>query len=181
MSPFSDWIMASDGRLIRASEIIVFSEQNKFSTSPKSLVGLRTMPKEYVEVDLSTAQLLEMLSEQKAPDWNVSIPTEKKPEIYLPQATKRSPAEQCRELGISIGDTIEGEENGTRVRLKLIWLGQAAAIWMVYLKENGLWIESEESANWTLVARKWRRVLREQIIAEQSSAKKKVIWQRGVK
>lgn len=80
------------------------------------------------------------------------------------------PADQARELGLQVGDTIEGrEECGTywhEARLTLLWLGKAVAVWRVTERGTGScrtsapgeWSEPEESADWTLDCRAWKKL-----------------------
>jgi hypothetical protein len=75
-----------------------------------------------------------------------------------------SAADQCRKLGLKVGDTIEGTETyagwwGT-ARLTLLWLGEHAAVWRVTerSKEHPEWSTPREAANWTLAHREWRKV-----------------------
>lgn len=75
------------------------------------------------------------------------------------------PAEQCRALGLTVGDTIEGREEAPRgywheARLTLLWMGQEVAVWSVTERssERPTWSEPEECADWTLECRKWRKV-----------------------
>lgn len=73
-------------------------------------------------------------------------------------------ADQCRVLGVQIGDTIEGrEESGdywNEVRLTLLWLGDTVAVWRATDRgsERAEWSEPEETADWTLECREWRKV-----------------------
>lgn len=73
-------------------------------------------------------------------------------------------ADQCRLLGIEIGDTIEGMETSGRywheARLTLLWLGDEVAVFRVIERSNEKpkWSEPEESADWTLEFRQWRKV-----------------------
>ena len=73
-------------------------------------------------------------------------------------------ADECRALGLKVGDTIEGTESGGKwwntTRLTLLWLGKKEAVWMKTSKssERPDWSEPEESGNWTLSHRDWRKV-----------------------
>lgn len=74
-------------------------------------------------------------------------------------------ADQCRAMGLSIGDTIEGTEGcGTdwesTARLTLIWLGETEVVFRVRerIGRHGEWSEPRESANWTLSCRYWRKL-----------------------
>jgi hypothetical protein len=76
-----------------------------------------------------------------------------------------SPADQCRALGLAVGDTIEGREEAPggywhEARLTLLWLGEEAAVWRVTERssERPAWSEPEECADWTLECRQWRKV-----------------------
>ena len=76
-----------------------------------------------------------------------------------------SAAEQARALGLVVGDTIEGREEGPRgywheAKLTLLWLGDEVAVWSVTERSRARpnWSEPEESANWTLECRQWRKV-----------------------
>jgi len=76
-----------------------------------------------------------------------------------------STAEQCRALGLTVGDTIEGREEAPRgywheARLTLLWLGQEVAVWSQTERssERPAWSDPEECADWTLECRQWRKV-----------------------
>lgn len=77
---------------------------------------------------------------------------------YPLRATKQHPAEQCRELGISVGDSIESySDGGSPVQLTLVWLGKRQAVWLKYvLNGDKVWTDAEEVCNWSLSARYWR-------------------------
>lgn len=71
-------------------------------------------------------------------------------------------AEQCRAMGIAIGDTIHGREEGHggywhEARLTLLWLGDQVAVWRETERSIGrpAWSEPEESADWSLDCRQW--------------------------
>jgi hypothetical protein len=83
----------------------------------------------------------------------------------LPQAPYgKEPAEQARHMGISVGDTIEGREEyphgWNEARLTLLFLGEHVAVWAERYRTMGHpeWSEPDETAEWTLDARRWRRV-----------------------
>lgn len=75
-----------------------------------------------------------------------------------------STADQCRALGLKVGDTIEGTESGagwwSTTRLTLLWLGESEAAW----RETSIshlsteWSTPRESCAWTLAYRDWRVV-----------------------
>lgn len=73
-------------------------------------------------------------------------------------------AEQCRLLGIEVGDTIEGMETSGHywheARLTLLWLGEEVAVFRVTDRSNSQpeWSDPEESADWTLECRVWRKM-----------------------
>lgn len=75
-----------------------------------------------------------------------------------------SVADQCRALGLKVGDTIEGTEGGygwwNTTRLTLLWLGATEAAWSVTDRHSRRpeWSEPREAANWTLSCRDWRKV-----------------------
>lgn len=75
------------------------------------------------------------------------------------------PADQCRVLGVAVGDTIECREEApggywSEARLTLLWLGASVAVWSATERSNGQpeWSEPEESADWALECREWRKV-----------------------
>lgn len=73
-------------------------------------------------------------------------------------------ADQCRLLGIDVGETIEGRESfGStwhEARLTLLWLGEEVAVFRVTdrSERHPNWSEPEESADWTLGCRTWRKL-----------------------
>lgn len=72
-------------------------------------------------------------------------------------------ADQCRALGLDVGDTIEGVDYGSAVRLTLLFVGDECAVWRVterFKNKRGWksWTKPEESADWTLEFRDWKRV-----------------------
>lgn len=76
-----------------------------------------------------------------------------------------SVADQCRALGIKVGDTIEGTERGEGywhiARLTLLWLGDRVAVWSIVERSSTLpkWSEPrEDGARWTLAYREWEFV-----------------------
>lgn len=75
-----------------------------------------------------------------------------------------SVADQCRALGLNVGDTIEGTEGGdgwwNTTRLTLLWVGETAAMWRATdcSSSRPQWSEPREAASWTLSCRDWRKV-----------------------
>lgn len=75
-----------------------------------------------------------------------------------------SVADQCRALGVAVGDTIEGTEGGhgwwNTTRLTLLWLGETEAAWRATSRSSNRpeWSEPREAANWTLNCRDWHVV-----------------------
>lgn len=70
-------------------------------------------------------------------------------------------ADQARAMGLQVGDTIEGtESDGEIARLTLLWIGNDVAVFRVTeLRTRGEgWSEPEESADWDLSCREWRKV-----------------------
>jgi hypothetical protein len=80
---------------------------------------------------------------------------------------KDSVASECRKMGLKVGDTIEGTEGKktpgswwNTTRLTLLWLGVNEAVFLETYKslDQSDWSEPQESSNWTLRARKWKKV-----------------------
>ena len=78
-----------------------------------------------------------------------------------------STAEQARELGLAVGDTIQGrEEVGEywhEVRITLLWIGTSYTVWIVSgrgsrSREGGAWSLPHEATNWDLCCRDWQRI-----------------------
>jgi hypothetical protein len=77
-------------------------------------------------------------------------------------------ADQARELGLKVGDTIQGRqdvgEGWSEARITLLWLGTTEAVWIVSGRtsrsrfERG-WSFPYESAGWDLHCRDWKRVI----------------------
>ena len=74
-------------------------------------------------------------------------------------------ADQARELGLKVGDTIQGREkagDGWRdARITLLWLGHINTVWIVSGRGNlralALWSPPQEAMNWDLDTREWER------------------------
>lgn len=73
-------------------------------------------------------------------------------------------ADQCRALGLDIGDKIIGREGGAgwwnEAELTLLWLGEKEAVFSERTRtnENPGWSKPKEDSNWTLECRNWRKV-----------------------
>lgn len=76
-------------------------------------------------------------------------------------------ADQCRLLGVQVGQTIEGLEgrqeadsHWSLARLTLLWLGESVAVWRVTERSSDRpeWSKPRESAAWTLECREWHVV-----------------------
>ena len=74
-------------------------------------------------------------------------------------------ADQCRALGLEIGDTIIGREGGPggwwhEAELTLLWLGKEEAVFSERSRSDSrpIWSEPREASNWTLECRDWRKV-----------------------
>jgi hypothetical protein len=82
----------------------------------------------------------------------------------LPCPTSANAADQCREMGIAVGDVIQGRETypggWNDARLKLVWLSDKTAVWETKTRTSGfqLWEPKGEDSAWTLDCREWRRV-----------------------
>lgn len=95
-------------------------------------------------------------------------------QVALPQPKRGlGCAEQCVEMGIVIGDTIEGREEYGKLhsgfnpaggwndaRITLLWKGKSEAVWEVWRRTNTNpnWSRSGEQSNWHLDSRPWRKV-----------------------
>jgi hypothetical protein len=89
----------------------------------------------------------------------------------------KNTADQCRALGLSVGDTIEGREDchdgsWEETRLTLLWLGEEVAVWRAIDRNcrRKTWSAPEESADWTLEWRDWRKVPDQPSLSANSSA-----------
>jgi hypothetical protein len=78
-----------------------------------------------------------------------------------------SAAEQARELGLTVGDTIQGREEAGEgwheARISLLWLGTTHAAWIVSgrssrPREGGAWSPPHEAMSWDLTWRHWERI-----------------------
>jgi len=77
-------------------------------------------------------------------------------------------AKQCRDMGLVVGDTIEGKEqlicDGHEwwiiSRLTLLWVGEEIAVWSeTHIScTDDKWSDKKEAAHWTLDRRKWEKV-----------------------
>ena len=76
----------------------------------------------------------------------------------------RCVAEQCKALGLKVGDTTEGTEGDrdwwNTTRLTLLWIGEKEAVWRktCRTKSEPDWSEPCESVNWTLACREWKKL-----------------------
>ena len=72
-------------------------------------------------------------------------------------------ADQCRALGLQVGDTIIGREEGDgcwhEAELTLLWMGEEAAVFRERTRCNTRpeWSEPREAGDWTLEWRDWRK------------------------
>ena len=75
-----------------------------------------------------------------------------------------SVADQCRAMGLKVGDTIEGTEVAAgywnTARLTLLWLGEKEAAWKMTCRDSFVpeWSEPREATNWTLSGRDWHKI-----------------------
>lgn len=74
-------------------------------------------------------------------------------------------ADQCREMGLAVGDVVEGRETygadgWGESRLTLIFLGKDVAVFREARRNDQQpdWMDGGESACWTLTCRAWREV-----------------------
>ena len=76
-----------------------------------------------------------------------------------------STADQARELGLKVGDTIQGRwefgDGWHDARITLLWLGHINTVWIVSGRGNlralALWSPPHEATNWDLDSREWER------------------------
>jgi len=82
----------------------------------------------------------------------------------LPRPKSDHTADQCREMGIAVGDVIQGRESYSsgwnEARLRLVWLGEQVAVWETKRLSNttSRWRKTGEDSAWTLDCRDWHRV-----------------------
>ena len=83
-------------------------------------------------------------------------------ELKTPESS--SQADQCREMGLVVGDVIEGREmyggHWNESRLTVLFIGQEVAVFNEH-ERNDLqldWVDHGETADWTLNYRVWRKV-----------------------
>ncbi len=75
-------------------------------------------------------------------------------------------ADQCRALGLVVGDTIIGREEYAKgwneAKLTLLWLGAEVAVFLSTDRSSArpAWSDPEESADWTLEFRDWKKLPR---------------------
>lgn len=73
----------------------------------------------------------------------------------------QSTVDQCRAMGLKVGDTIEGRESAGKwwsdTRLTLIFLGEKIAVFREQSRNNleSEWIDRGESGSWGLGCRTW--------------------------
>lgn len=76
-----------------------------------------------------------------------------------------SAAEQVRELGLAVGDTIQGRKkvdgDWHEDRITLLWIGATHAAWIVSgrrLHEGDAWSAPDEASQFALTGREWERI-----------------------
>lgn len=73
-------------------------------------------------------------------------------------------ADQCRKMGLSVGDTIIGREESNdywhEAELTLIFLGESTATFRERNRSDEYpeWSRPRESTSWTLAYRDWKKV-----------------------
>lgn len=90
----------------------------------------------------------------------------KKTRIPLKTPRSISVAAQCREMGITVGDTIIGRKSFDdgdwhETKLTLLFAGAREALWKVWRrnKKQPRWKSRGESADWSLECRPWAKVV----------------------
>lgn len=77
------------------------------------------------------------------------------------KATGATTADECRSIGLQVGQTIEGtDESGETARLTLQWLGDEVAVFRVtelciWATGETEWTRTMQSADWSLSHREW--------------------------
>jgi len=86
---------------------------------------------------------------------------------FLPVPPRCRLADQCRAMGIVVGDTIQSKDaaiyrNGGwhEKRLELLWIGNQQAVFLVQHRSDlqPEWSAPEEEADWSLEHRRWAKV-----------------------
>jgi hypothetical protein len=74
-----------------------------------------------------------------------------------------SPANQCRQLGIRVGDMIQSKDSSRPdVRLRLIWIGDDETVWRQWSRIPGEeWGIPFETTHWNLGFREWEKIATE--------------------
>ncbi|MBU6250955.1 MAG: hypothetical protein KGO47_07315 [Cyanobacteria bacterium REEB417] len=76
------------------------------------------------------------------------------------------PAEQARELGLAVGDTIQGRgyvgDYWHEARITLLWIGTVPTVWIVSGRSSrpreSAWSAPHEGTDWDLSCRDWQRI-----------------------
>ncbi len=96
--------------------------------------------------------------------------------IPLPTPTGSTAADQCRSLGLVVGDVIRGREGVDETTLTLLWLGNEVAVWHVSRTLNSEAIPAHderlverESALWSLDGRQWDKLAKAERDASEQS------------
>lgn len=69
-------------------------------------------------------------------------------------------ADQVRQMGLMVGDIIEGNDAGECTRLKILWVGESAVMFAQADQVDGVWSDPFECSNRTLSGRQWYLVWR---------------------
>lgn len=101
----------------------------------------------------------------KLPRWKpkVNIADSRLKRMVKPHS--RESAEQCREMGIRVGDTIFGREESlggwNEAKLTLLWKGKTGTVWCAKTRNSRQldWQDDGEQANWTLDLRQWYKAV----------------------
>jgi len=83
----------------------------------------------------------------------------KQPGSILPECyPSQNSAEQLRQMGVEVGQTITFDSGIREIEITPIWMGDTVAVVRVREREEGgAWSEFREAANWTFAFRQWRR------------------------
>ena len=82
-----------------------------------------------------------------------------------PPAFGMNTADQCRAMGLAVGDIIVGRETygdeWSESRLELLFVGESVAVFREYVRNNygqPEWRKDGESGNWTLNCKQWSKL-----------------------
>lgn len=73
-------------------------------------------------------------------------------------------ADQCKKMGLQIGDTIKGREEcgkyWNEAKLTILWIGESAVMFKEVTRSESSqkWSRPIETADWTLDCRPWTKI-----------------------